>query len=282
MRLRRLARRAIAAAALIAAACAAIAQAGAADGAAYPDLQGQWSRIRATGWDPDKPWGRRQQAPLTPEYQAIFEANLRDQATGGQGDPPTVTCLPPGMPRQMNVYEPMEVIITPETTYLLIEHIHDSRRIYTDGRDWPQEIEPMFSGYSIGQWIDQDGDGRYDLLTVETRGLKGPRTFDSTGIPMHKDNQTVVKERIYLDKTDKDMMHNEITIIDHAFTRPWTVDKHYRRDRNVLWYEDNCNENNNHVIIGKDNYFMSGDGYLMPARKGQQPPDLRYFKQTQK
>jgi hypothetical protein len=31
-------------------------------------------------------------------------------------------------------------------------------------------------------------------------------------------------------------MHNVITIIDHAFTRPWTVDKRYRRIRNVTWY----------------------------------------------
>jgi hypothetical protein len=43
-----------------------------------------------------------------------------------------------------------------------------------------------------------------------------------------------------------------------------------------------CNESNNHVQIGKENYFMSADGYLMPAKKDQPPPDLRYFKQTQK
>jgi hypothetical protein len=36
------------------------------------------------------------------------------------------------------------------------------------------------------------------------------------------------------------------------------------------------------VSIGKENYFMSGDGMLMPSRKNQPPPDLRYFKQTQK
>jgi hypothetical protein len=73
-----------------------------------------------------------------------------------------------------------------------------------------------------------------------------------------------------------------ITIIDHAFTQPWTVDKRYARVRKVMWYEDNCNENNNHIVIGKENYFMSGDGYLMPARKDQAPPDLRYFKSTKK
>ena len=103
-------------------------------------------------------------APLTPEYQAIYEANLKDQEAGGHGDTPTVTCLPPGMPRQMNVYEPMQIVITPQMVHILIEHVHDSRRIYTDGRDWPKEMEPMFSGYSIGKWIDADGDGRYDTL----------------------------------------------------------------------------------------------------------------------
>jgi hypothetical protein len=47
------------------------------------------------------------------------------------------------------------------------------RRIVTDGRDWPKEIEPTFLGYSIGKWIDTDNDGRYDVLEIETRGLKG-------------------------------------------------------------------------------------------------------------
>src|SRR6516225_3776051 len=31
------------------------------------------------------------------------------------------------------------------------------------------------------QWIDEDGDGRYDALEIETRGLKGPRTYEGTG-----------------------------------------------------------------------------------------------------
>ena len=68
----------------------------------------------------------------------------------------------------------MEFVVTPETTYILIDHIHDNRRIFTDGRDWPDEIDPSFVGYSIGKWVDTDGDGRYDVLEVETRGLQGP------------------------------------------------------------------------------------------------------------
>jgi hypothetical protein len=57
----------------------------------YPDWKGQWTRLPVPGiggaasFDPTKPNGLAQQAPLTPEYQRIFEANLADQAMGGQG-----------------------------------------------------------------------------------------------------------------------------------------------------------------------------------------------------
>ena len=89
------------------------------DESKYPALKGQWQRIGAPRW------AKASEAPLTDEYRAIFEANLKDQATGGQGTDPTFTCLAPGMPRVMNVYEPMEVVITPSTTHLLMQHIHD-------------------------------------------------------------------------------------------------------------------------------------------------------------
>jgi hypothetical protein len=46
--------------------------------------------------------------------------------------------------------------------------------------------------------------------------------------------------------------------------------------------EQDCNENNVNIVIGKENYFLSADGFLMPAKKDQAPPDLRYFKRTQK
>jgi hypothetical protein len=249
----------------------------------YPDWSGQWVRPRgvAIEWDQTKPRGLGQQAPLTPEYQARLEASLADQAQGGQGLDNLYKCIPNGMPRVMSFTFPAEFVILPNITYVNFE-IFMPRRIYTDGREFPADEEPSFMGYSIGKWLDTDGDGRFDTLEVETRNFKGPRTVESTGIALHDDNQTVVRERIYLDKTDNNVMHNEITIIDNAFTRPWMVDKHYRRIRKVLWFEASCNENNHHVVIGTQNYFLSGDGYLMPARKDQAPPDLRYFKQTGK
>src|SRR6266705_5747000 len=146
----------------------------------YPDLKGQWTRATPdTSFDPGKPPGRGQQAPLTPEYQKIFEANLKELEAGVPGTWPGPSCLPPGMPAQMTAYRPLEFIVVPDITYIRVDYIRDTRRrIYTDGRDWPAEIEPTFDGYSIGKWIDTDGAGRFDLLEVETRAFKGPRSYD--------------------------------------------------------------------------------------------------------
>jgi hypothetical protein len=270
---------------LAAALAASFAPAQAWDDARYPDLKGQWVRgyPGLSRFDPSKPIGLRQEAPLTPEYQAIYQANLAEQAAGGQGIDPTYRCISPGMPRVMHVYSPMEIVVTPPTTYLLIEHIHDNRRIYTDGRDWPDNMydDPQFSGYSIGRWIDEGGAGRYTALVVETRGLKNPRTYDATGVPFHADARTIINEKLYLDKASPDTLYDDITVTDHALTRPWSAHKTYRRvaDKGPIWWrEDICAENNVHIAVGKEDYFLSADGFLMPARKDQAPPDLRYFK----
>ena len=49
-------------------------------------------------------------------------------------------------------------------------------------------------------------------------------------------------------------------------------------ERFPSWNEENCPETNNHVVVGKEDYMISWDGYLMPTKKGQKAPDLRYFK----
>jgi hypothetical protein len=131
---------------------------------------------------------------------------------------------------------------------------------------------------------NEGGGGRFNVLVVETRGLTGPRTYDASGLPFHSDNQTVIKERIYLDKADRNMLFDEITVYDNALTKPWSTTKKYVRksDERPVWHEDVCSEGNAHVEIAGQNYFLSGDGYLMPARKDQPPPDVKYFKQTPK
>src|SRR5579863_2397557 len=195
----------------------------AAESASYPSWTGAWQRYVPPGsvaspsglltpggqpsFDQTKPWGPGQQAPLTPEYQKVLEDSMADQADGGQGNnfDRAVLCKPAGMPLNMIAFLPLEFIVTPDTTYILIQDSNptgDIRRIFTDGRDWPKNITPSFAGYSIGRWIDEDGDGLYDVLEVETRSFKGPRVYDASGLPLHFDNQSIFKERIYRDRAD--------------------------------------------------------------------------------
>ena len=250
----------------------------------YPNLKGLWTRSvqGAPRFDTSKPRGLPQQAPLKPEFQKLYEVSLADQATGGQGNHTVYRCLAWGMPAMMNGYGTgIEFVVLPEITYMMVDDGNDSvRRIFTDGRSFPDDFEPTYTGYSVGKWLDTDGDGNFDTLEVETRLLKGPRVYDNTGLMLHPDDKSVINERIYLSKTQKSVLVDEITVTDNALTRPWKVTKAYNRDPDPqpYWREDVCAEGNNHIYIGGENYMISADGHLMPAKKGQKPPDIRHFR----
>src|ERR1700686_4389754 len=95
----------------------------------YPNLKGRWNRFIVSGvtgqpsFDQTKPWGFGQEAPLTPEYKAVLEASLADQAKGGSGNYGGAACLTYGMPMMMQGFTPLEFVITPETTYILINYL---------------------------------------------------------------------------------------------------------------------------------------------------------------
>jgi hypothetical protein len=246
----------------------------------YPDWESQWrnpAAEKSDAWDPTRPKGLGQQAPLTGEYQTILEASLAAQAAGGHGNDYSAFCVLAGMPRLMSLTAPMEILISPDVTLMIFEKNVQIRRIYTDGRDWPEEVE-SFQGNSLGRWVDPDGDGVYDTLEVETRNFTGPRALESTGLPLHKDDQTIVKERLWLDRQNKDILHNEITVFDHAFTRPWTVTKSYVRDRDPKWEEYNCEVTTKSIVIGGEEYGIDAAGLLTPIRAGEPAPSLRHFK----
>src|SRR5262245_50816570 len=77
----------------------------------FPEWSGQWLRGpgMGNGWDPSKEQGHGQEAPLTSEYKAKFDAFLADKAAGGIGGDPTALCLPHGMPRMMIGIYPIEI-----------------------------------------------------------------------------------------------------------------------------------------------------------------------------
>jgi hypothetical protein len=269
---------------LIGVLCATLNGAWALDDTKYPDWKGQWVRAdsaETAPWDARKPWGLDQQPPLTPEYRAIFEANLKQLAAGVKASDPTARCIPAAMPRVMMAIHPMEIVVMPDATYIMIETSSTLRRIFTDGRAWPKEREPSYAGFSVGQWEDTDRDGRFDTLAIETRWIKGPHSYDDSGIPLHTDEQAVIKERISLDRSDPHLLHNEITTFDNALTKPWTVTQSYRRAAGArpTWTERICSDDGRAIRIGEEEYALGGDGLLMPVRKGQPRPDLRYFNQ---
>ena len=109
------------------------------DESKYPDWKGQWRRAPGTGiiWDETKPRGLAQQPPLTPEYQAIWEASIADQAAGGQGGDTRVTCVSNGMPRLMTIVRPLAFFIQPDMTLVVYDN-NIPRWIYTDGREFPK------------------------------------------------------------------------------------------------------------------------------------------------
>src|SRR3954470_9805395 len=73
------------------------------DESKFPDWSGQWTRTYGGNprYDQTKPI-RKQEAPLKPEYQALFEESIRDQDAGGHGLDSGYKCLPQGMPRMMS------------------------------------------------------------------------------------------------------------------------------------------------------------------------------------
>ncbi len=175
-----------------------------------------------------------------------------------------------------------EYVITPETTYILtVIDLQEVRRVFTDGAIGLAEIEPSYLGYSIGRWIDEEDTAATPRSRSRHRAdLGGPRALDHTGLPMHFDNQSIFKERFYLDRADPTFLHDEITIIDHALTRPWTVDKKFKRsaDPRPVWLEYNCAEGNEQIVVGKEKLFQRG---RLPDAGQERPggfPDSRYFK----
>src|ERR1700741_855978 len=142
----------------------------------YPDWSGAWARGVVRGvtgqpsFDQTKPWGFGQQAPLTPEYRKVLEESVADQLNGGEGNffDRAVRCMPGGMPLMTIAFTPLEFVVTPETTYILIGGSEHYRRIFTDGPDWPKDNEATYAGYSIGKWIDRIGGGPSKVLAPTT------------------------------------------------------------------------------------------------------------------
>lgn len=211
--------------------------------AKLPDWSGIWIRDGNTNYDPSVKVGDRQHPPLTPEYEKIYQEKLDAAAAGKPIGDPTAACFPSGMPRVMRNPYPFEFVVTPKVVYTLHEqNIAGTRRIFTDGRGHPKDLDVTYLGHSIGHWEGE-------TLVVDTVGINANSVFDSTGIP-HSDQIHVV-ERI---RKVGDKMENQITVTDaKAFAKPWTITRTYTNRAKDGWEikEYLCQENNRNTVNEK-------------------------------
>ena len=163
--------------------------------------------------------------PWTPKVAKYIEWQV-EEAKNSRPAPLFVDCLPEGMPSWMLItHNSMEVLFTPGRVTMLGESDGNRlRRIYTDGRPHPKDVEETFHGHSIGKW---EG----DTLVIDTVGIL-PQAWIATaehlGVPNNGDIQ--ISERIHV---EGNYMRDEMVITaPKVMTKPWKTVRSYVRTRN--------------------------------------------------
>jgi hypothetical protein len=216
------------------------------------DWTGIWARVGSFAFDPTVLPEHRENPPYRPEWQARYEEALAAAERGQFTADPTAGCLPPGMPRLMNMVYPMEIIQKPKQMTIIAEWDSQVRRIHLDGRPHPKDPDPSFNGHSIGHW-----EGK--TLVVDTIGLRGDTVFDQSGV-RHSDQLHLI-ERFTLVSPDR--LELLITADDPvAFYQPWAVKKTYKRAPSEEIMEYVCEDNNRNPVgsDGKVTTILRGAG----------------------
>jgi hypothetical protein len=213
-----------------------------------PDWSGIWSPAETNIFDPTAlaaPQNKslpssaymREFPPYNPEWEAKYKKILAGNVAGKPSDP-TAGCVPQGMPRIMTTPYPFEFVIQANRVIILHEASSQVRRIWTDGRKHPDDLDPTYSGHSIGHWEGE-------TLVVDTVGMRADTVFDVTTAP-HSDKIHVTERLRRLSPTK---FEDRLTVEDPiAFTKPWVVVRTYdlKPDWKILEYV--CEENNRNPI----------------------------------
>lgn len=196
----------------------------------HPDLSGVWTPsprfLRDIATDL-----KAENVPFQPWAKALFE----QRATGSQSkEEPDANCLPQGVPKIDTAPAPWKVVQTPNLIVVVYEAFNLWRQIFLDGRDFAQDLNPTWMGYSVGKW---DG----DTLVVESRGFNGKAWLDQLGRPTT--DALHVTERFR--RKDFGNLDIQVTIDDSkAYTKPWTVTYNANLLPDGDLMEFICNENN--------------------------------------
>lgn len=186
--------------------------------------------------------------PLTAQATSVTEAfAARYDVVTNEAN---AHCVEPGMPTVMWGIggAAMEVVQQPERITLLSELANQSRRIYLDGRTFPDGFPTQRVGYSIGHW-----EGK--TLVIDTRLITewhAPRWPHSDQMRIVerwslKDASGIAITGLRPDRPPKitgTVLVNEMTMSDPVFyvNDAEVVTVVYRRQEDGVMFEDNCSE----------------------------------------
>ena len=178
-----------------------------------PDLSGIWVAANNEQFMDILAGQKSPEVPYQPWAKALTEQRERDQ----HKDDPLALCLPPGVPRvNTNVFHPFKIFQLPRELVMLYETSANEvfREVFTDGRPLPQDPQPSWKGYSIGQW---DG----DTMVVDTIGFNDRGWIDTAkGRPQTEALHVTERFR----RVNFGNMEIGITIDDSkAYTKPWST-----------------------------------------------------------
>jgi hypothetical protein len=168
--------------------------------------------------------------PMTDEAREIHAARF----TGLLGyEEPDAHCLPQGVPKINMAPVPCKIVQTDDLVVLVYEAFNLWRQVHLDGREFAEDLNPAWLGYSLGRW---EG----DELVVETRGINGKQWLDHGGLPT-SDRLTVIER---FRRPTFGALEIELTIDDPTYyTRPWTVKTAASLRLDTELFEFICNEN---------------------------------------
>jgi hypothetical protein len=193
-----------------------------------PDLSGVWLVSNALPCPADLRDGENciEKIPLSHEavdfgsslpgglpYQPWAEALVKQRVADHSKDDPHARCMPPNFPRAFAFPHHQKLIQNPGLLVILDEFNASYRQIFTDGRPFPEDPQPSWSGYSSGKW---EG----DTLLVESIGFRDDLWLDMKGSPLTSSAKITERFR----RPNYGSLNIEVTVNDpKAYTKPWTV-----------------------------------------------------------
>jgi hypothetical protein len=188
------------------------------------DLSGVWMQESAGA---NTSFSSQAPPPMTAWAEARFRQNKPTMGANAALDAndPTVECFPPGVPYVLTIPTPFEIVQAPGRVIESFEYNHTVRRIFTDGRQHPGDLQAteifQWMGHSIGTW-------QGDTLVIDTIGFNDKTWLDRSGRP-HSDALHVTER---MRRIEADTLQDDIFIEDaKAYTAPWAGQLRFKRKR---------------------------------------------------